>query len=202
MMAGLAGMTKPNKPALDELVAEVDVLYRYALPRVRNHHTAEDLVQETLVTAVRKFDGFEGRAALGTWLTGILRHKILDHLRHLQRHPESPASELADSADSDPTAELFTENGAWRFEPNAGLEMLDTDPGKLAERAEIRAAVRHCLDRLPGNLRRVFVLREVEDCPTDEICAAAGVTRGSLAVFMHRARQLLRVCLQKNWLNR
>jgi RNA polymerase sigma-70 factor (ECF subfamily) len=192
-------MTKPDKPTLEDLVAEADVLYRYALPRVRNHHTAEDLVQETLVTAVKKFDEFEGRAALGTWLTGILRHKILDHIRHLQRHPESPATDL-ESPETDPTAGLFTENGAWRFDPNAGLEILDTDPSQLAENAEIRAAVRHCLDRLPGNLRRVFILREIEDCPAEEVCTAAGVTRGSLAVFMHRARQMLRVCLQKSWL--
>jgi RNA polymerase sigma-70 factor (ECF subfamily) len=194
-------MTKPDKPVLEDLVAEADVLYRYALPRVRNHHTAEDLVQETLVTAVKKFDEFEGRAALGTWLTGILRYKILDHLRHLQRHPESAAAPDPDSPETDPTAEMFDENGAWRFEPNAGLEFLDIDPGQLAERAEVRVAVRHCLDRLPGNLRRVFILREIEDCGPEEVCTAAGVTRGSLAVFMHRARQLLRVCLQKNWLN-
>jgi RNA polymerase sigma-70 factor, ECF subfamily len=194
-------MTTPPKPALEELVASADLLYRYALPRVRNHHTAEDLVQDTLVTAVNKFDEFQGRAALGTWLTGILRNKILDHLRHQQRHPESPAPDHADAANTDPTAELFTECGGWSFEPNAGLDVLDTDPGQLAERAEIRTAVRQCLDRLPGNLRRVFILREIEDCPTEEVCAAAGVTRGSLAVFMHRARQLLRACLQKTWLN-
>jgi RNA polymerase sigma-70 factor (ECF subfamily) len=194
-------MSAPDKPLLDELVAEADVLYRYALPRVRDHHVAEDLVQETLVTAVRKFEVFEGRAALGTWLTGILRNKILEHLRHLRRHPESPATANESAPEADPTAELFTEYGSWRFEPNAGLEILETDPGDLAERAEIRVAVQECLDRLPGNLRKIFVLREVEGCTPEEICAAAGVARGSLAVLMHRSRQLLRACLQRNWLN-
>jgi len=194
-------MTEPLKPTLDELVAHADALYRYALPRVRSHHAAEDLVQETLITAVKKFSEFQGRAALGTWLTGILRNKILDHLRHLQRHPELPATADEDSAETDPTVEMFDANGAWKFEPSAGLDILETDPAQLADRAEIRAAVQQCLDKLPLTLRKVFVLREVEDCETEEICSAAAVTRGSVAVLLHRSRQLLRACLQRTWLN-
>ena len=194
-------MTEPIKPTLDELVAEADALYRYALPRVRSHHAAEDLVQETLITAVKKFDDFQGRAALGTWLTGILRNKILDHLRHLQRHPESPATDNENSSEADPTAEMFDANGAWKFEPSAGLEILETDPAQLADRAEIRAAVQQCLDKLPLTLRKIFVLREVEGCGCDEICTATEVARGSVAVLLHRSRQLLRACLQRTWLN-
>ena len=194
-------MTEPIKPTVEELVAHADLLYRYALPRVRSHHAAEDLVQETLITAVKKFSEFQGRAALGTWLTGILRNKILDHLRHLQRHPESPATADEDSTETDPTAEMFDANGAWKFEPSAGLDILETDPAQLADRAEIRAAVQQCLDKLPLTLRKIFVLREVEDCATEEICSAAAVTRGSVAVLLHRSRQLLRACLQRTWLN-
>ena len=193
-------MTEPIKPTVDELVAEADALYRYALPRVRSHHAAEDLVQETLITAVKKFDEFQGRAALGTWLTGILRNKILDHLRHLQRHPESPATENENSIETDPTAEMFDANGSWKFEPSAGLDILDTDPAQLADRAEIRAAVQQCVDKLPLTLRKIFVLREVEGCEADEICSAADVTHGSIAVLLHRSRQLLRACLQRTWL--
>ncbi len=193
-------MTEPIKPTLEELLAEADALYRYALPRVRSHHAAEDLVQETLITAVKKFDEFQGRAALGTWLTGILRNKILDHLRHLQRHPESPATDNENSTEADPTAEMFDANGSWKFEPSAGLDILETDPAQLADRAEIRAAVQQCVDKLPLTLRKIFVLREVEGCEADEICSAADVTRGSIAVLLHRSRQLLRACLQRTWL--
>ncbi len=200
-MTNSASMTGPIKPKLDELVDQADALYRYALPRVRSHHAAEDLVQETLVTAVKKFQEFQGRAALGTWLTGILRNKILDHLRHLKRHPEAPATAYENSPETDPTAAMFDANGAWKFEPGAGLDVLETDPAQLAERAEIRAAVQQCLDRLPLTLRKIFVLREVEGCDADDICAAAAVTRGSAAVLLHRSRQLLRACLQRTWLN-
>ena len=109
-------------------------------------------------------------------------------------------TDLSPGGEEDPTAELFTPGGSWQSDPNAGLEVLETDPSQLAERAEIRQAVRHCVDRLPGNLRKVFVLREVEDCRPEEICTATGLTRGSLAVLLHRSRQLLRACLQRTWL--
>jgi len=197
-MTDSASMTELRKPTLAKLVAEADALYRYALPRVRGHHAAEDLVQETLVTAVKKFSEFQGRAALGTWLTGILRNKILEYLRHQKRHPSAPAD---DDGDTDPTAAFYNDDGAWRLSPTAGLECLAEDPAQLVQRAEIRAAVQHCLDRLPLTLRSVFVLREVEGCATDEIGRSTGVGPGSVAVLLHRARQLLRTCLQKTWVN-
>lgn len=187
--------------ACDELVAHADVLYRYAVARVRDHHLAEDLVQETLLAAVRKPEGFEGRAKLGTWLTGILRNKILDHFRAAARNKEDSLSSLQAHADREPDDDWFGQNGAWKLDPNAGLEMLDADPGDLLERAEVLTAIRACLDRLPTSLQRLYVMREFDDCETEEICAATGVTRGSLAVLLHRSRQLLRACLQKTWLN-
>lgn len=185
---------------LDRLMAEADTLYRYAVSRVRNHHTAQDLVQETLVTACRKIGEFEGRSTLGTWLIGILRNKILDHLRRADRHPEVLVAASSEEAEDDPMDTWFTGYGAWRLDPNAGLAWLDTDPRELADRAEIRAAVQDCLDHLPGGLRRVFVLREIEDYSAGEISATTGMSRGSVAVLLHRARQFLRACLQSIWL--
>ena len=137
----------PGDSTLERLMAEADGLYRYALSRVRNHHTAQDLVQETLVTACRKMADFEGRSSLGTWLIGILRHKILDHLRRIERHPEVLGSLPMGEQGEDPGDEWFTRYGAWRLDPNAGLDLLDTDPHQLAERAEIRAAVQECRPR-------------------------------------------------------
>jgi RNA polymerase sigma-70 factor (ECF subfamily) len=188
-------------PSLDELVAEAESLYRYAVVRVRDHHLAEDLVQDTLLTAVRKFDEFQGRSALGTWLVGILRHKILDHFRAAARKREEAALSLPSDNDCDPTEEWFTGYGAWKVDPNAGLEVLDEDPRRLLERAEVLRALRACLDRLPSSLRRLYVLRELDGSPPEEICETTGVTRGSLAVLLHRARQLLRACLQRTWLS-
>lgn len=71
---------------------EANALYRYALRRVGDHQHAEDLVQECLVTAWRKQAAFDGRSTLGTWLFGIMKFKVLDHLRASSRSPTQRAA--------------------------------------------------------------------------------------------------------------
>ena len=58
-----------------------DSLFRYALSRIRNREVAEDLVQETFLAALQSYDQFQGKSTVLTWLTGILRHKVVDHQR-------------------------------------------------------------------------------------------------------------------------
>lgn len=182
----------------EEMLRHGDALLRYALSRVGgDRHTAEDLVQDTLMTACTKVDSFEGQSSVQTWLTGILRHKILDHHRWRQRHPADGLAEARQQAqDEDP---WFTQRGAWRVDPNAGLESMEADPSRAMDREELRAVLRLCIDQLPGSLHRVFVLRELEDMEPAEVCETAGISRRSLAVFMYRARQSLRQCLQERW---
>jgi RNA polymerase sigma-70 factor (ECF subfamily) len=191
----------PRKvPGLEEeaLFAHAGALLRYAAARVRDSHTAEDLVQETLVAAIGKVGEYGAQSSVRTWLLGILRHKLLDHYRWQQRHPgDQPEARLEDDA---PTEDpWFTEQGVWREDPNAGLEALDLDPSRAVERSQLRLALKHCVDHLPVRLRRVFVLRELEELEPEAVCAAASISRDSLAVFLYRARQSLRTCLQKKW---
>ncbi len=182
----------------EELLAHGDALLRYALARVGHLQTCEDLVQDTLVTAVSKLDDFAGRSSLRTWLIGILRHKILDHFRWRRRHPGDQPQHAPPDAEASEEP-WFTALGAWRTDPNAGLEVLDADPAELLQRTELRAALQGCIDRLPKGLHRVFVLRELEGLDPDEVCEATSIARGSVAVFLYRARQALRACLQKSW---
>lgn len=150
------------------------------------------------MTAVAKLSEFAAASTMQTWLVGILRHKILDHYRWKERHPAAPSR----SADGEPPGDVepwFTESGAWQVDPNEGLEALDGDPSKAIERAQLRTALQACVDRLPKGLHRVFVLRELEGLEPEAACEVAGISRESLAVFLYRARQSLRACLQKKW---
>ncbi|MFM2294939.1 MAG: hypothetical protein RLZZ350_1352 [Verrucomicrobiota bacterium] len=191
----------PLPLALDELMSHADVLYRYAITRVRDHHAAEDLVQDTLLAAVRKPENFSGQSKPGTWLVGILRNKIMDYYRAAARKREDTLTALNAHAEHEPDGDWFNRHGTWETDPNAGLDILDRDPRKLLENAEVMTAIRECMDKLPPSLRQLYALRELDDREPVEICEATGVTRGSLAVLLHRARQLLRACLQKNFLN-
>lgn len=184
---------------IEDLMSEAPRLHAQALSRLSDHHHAEDLVQETLLTAWRKRETFDGRSTLGTWLTGIMKFKILDHHRASTRAPTSNPAETPVNADgwgADPVDRLFDRHGSWKIDPNYGMELLAEAPDTLSNRSEVLAWVRRCMERLPGRLRLLFSMREVDCMTVPEAAAAAGVTAGSAAVLLTRARHQLRACLQ------
>jgi RNA polymerase sigma-70 factor, ECF subfamily len=162
-------------------------LLRYARLQLRDAHAAEDAVQETLLAALAGEAGFAGRSNLRTWLTGILKHKIVDALRRVSR--EAPLGE--DESEPDP---LFDERGHWRDAPSAW-----EDPDAALEQKEFLAALERCLAGLPQKSARAFMMREHLGFETGEICKELGVTPTHCWVLLYRARMALRECLQQNW---
>ena len=167
-----------------------DVLYRYALSRLGDPTKAEDVVQETLYSALKSYDQYAGKSTLRTWLVGILRHKIFDLIRKDSR--EKPYEDLESTDSIEP---YFDKKGHWRTFP------LDwqVNPGKAYERVEFWAVFQKCLFGLQDRFREVFTLRELEDKDADEICKTMGISSTNLWVMLYRARMQLRSCLEKNW---
>jgi RNA polymerase sigma-70 factor (ECF subfamily) len=170
--------------------AHGDRLFRYALSRIRDERAAEDLVQDCLVTALKSRDKFRGESSELTWMIGILRNKIFEHLRRQAR--EAP---LGPDDDSDREDELFDGTGHWK-EAVAPADW-GGEPHRRAESAEFSAALRNCLDALTPNVARAFVLREMEGVEHQECAEAMGVPPGRLAVLLYRARMRLRRCLER-----
>jgi RNA polymerase sigma-70 factor (ECF subfamily) len=177
--------------------AELDTHRRYLLRvaqlQLRDEALAEDVVQETLVAALSARDGFSGRSSLKTWLTGILKHKIVDAIRQKQRQPIIMATfeEETDLDDFDP---LFKDNGGWAAPPADW-----GDPENALSRREFMDVMEACLEKLPANTARVFVMREVMELASDEICKELTITTNNLWVILYRARMALRQCLEQNW---
>jgi RNA polymerase sigma-70 factor (ECF subfamily) len=168
-----------------------DYLFRFALSRLSGEtELARDLVQDTLLAAWQGRAGFAGRAAVRTWLTGILKHKLIDHIRAQIRERD-----MHEAAETDPTSDWFGADGHWQQAPKAW----QANPESLCEDADFRRTLQHCLDALPPQQRHVFVLRELEGEGSEAICKACGVTATHLYVLMHRARMALRACLEFNW---
>jgi len=165
------------------------VLYSYAVSRVRDPHAAEDLVQETLLAAIASAGSFGGASSERTWLIGILRHKLVDHLRRRLR--ERPPVESA----RDGMADLFDGRGHWRTAPSKW----GGDPHALAEDAEFLAALDRCLSRLPARTAHLFWLREAEGVETAELCERLDVSPTNVWAMLHRARCGLRECLRLHW---
>jgi RNA polymerase sigma-70 factor (TIGR02943 family) len=170
-----------------------DCLYRYALLRVRQPEIAEDLVQDTFLAAVRTAQNFRGQSAERSWLCGILKNKICDYFRKLGR--ETPFSDLEFLADE--LSHKFVPQGYWNHEEGP-LEW-KPEVEVVMHRTEFWEIMTHCLSRLPKRIADVFMLREIDELKTDEICQYLNITPNNLCVMLHRARMALRECLETNW---
>jgi RNA polymerase sigma-70 factor (TIGR02943 family) len=164
-------------------------LLRYARLQLRNEAWAEDAVSETLLAALERPRSFDGRAQLRTWLVGILKHKVVDALRRHQR--EVCLAQDDDGEDLDEL--LFQADGHFRERP-----MDWGDPQARLGQLQFIHILEACVERLPAQTGRVFLMREWLELETDEICKELGLTPTNLWVILHRARLKLRECLQLN----
>jgi len=179
----------------DQINAHRGYLLRVAQLQLRDQDLAEDVVQETLVAALAG-SGFSGKSSLKTWLTGILKHKIVDAIRHKQREPQAVASfgSLDAELDIDAFDALFGEKGGWDAPPADW-----GDPEESLNRHQFMEIMDFCLEKLPPNTARVFMMREVMELETEEICKELTITANNLWVILYRARMALRQCLEQNW---
>lgn len=172
-----------------------DFLYRYALIRLRDSMLAEDMVQETLLAAIQSKDGYRGRSSEKTWLTGILKHKIIDHLRNAQREhawTDENAQEIDDLQD------MFDAKGRWRIDISQWSE-----PDLSLERDDFWKIFVDCLQRLPRKMADALLLREMDGLETDTICQVlGGYTTNNVWVMLSRARMRMRRCLDTEWFER
>lgn len=187
---------QPTKDDVANWLAEHgDALFRYAMKRVGDRDLAEDLVQDTFVAALRAADDFQGRSQVQTWLIGILRHKIADHMRKLARQRQRDAKHREESVQSD----VF-HNGHWRVGlkpwPNHAIA---ADPAQSVEMQEFWSVLDSCREKLPAKLAAAFRMRDLEQLPMADICETLEITATNLSVRLHRARVLLRECLDQNW---
>ena len=194
-----------NSTVKDPRVAEIEshrpYLVRYALAQLRDREAAEEAVQEALLAALEGLARFDGRSTLRTWLTSILRFKVIDsqrraiaERRHVEHTDSGAAYGVAAEGDGDPWLdELFDASGHWREAPQAW-----SNPEASLEQRRFWEAFERCLDRLPKAAGRVFFKREVMGEDTRAICDSEGITESNCWVILHRARLSLRACLEKS----
>ncbi len=169
-----------------------DVLVRYAMLRLGDPHLSEDLVQETFLAALKARDTFKGASSERTWLVGILKHKIFDYYR--QKGREIPVGE-GESLQPGGEATFFNQDGMWKDGP----EEWGGDPAALFGKKEFLAQVTKCVSGLTPRLAHAFTLREIDGQESKEICKVLGVSETNLWVILHRARMLMRRCLEIHW---
>lgn len=177
-----------------------DYLFRYAVVRLRDESLAEDCVQETLLSAIQSLRGYGGRATERTWLTGILKHKIIDHFRRSVR--EQPIIE--EETDLSGLDNFFNQSGRWKDHWHNDFEPVDwrVTPEAATEQTEFFKTFHGCMGKLPERVAGVFALREMDGLDTETICEVLRLTASNFWVMMHRARMNLRRCMELNWFKR
>lgn len=186
----------PHSPAPGELEAYRAYLYRYALLQVRDTNRAEDVVQETLLAAIESGDGYAGRSSLKTWLTGILKHKIVDLFRRQSRETPAPAAPAGEEDDREFTDHFFDQarRDHWSAAPPTW-----EDPERSLEQKRFWETFERCTARLPPQAAQVFAMREFMGMGTEDICKELGITPTNCWVILYRARMGLRECLETTW---
>ena len=167
-------------------------LMRYAVFQLRDPSLAEDAVQDTIIAALAQRASFEGRSQLRTWLTSILKHKIVDIVRKRARGLPADAMQLGDEDGSSDA--WFTEQGRW-IDPPADWGL----PDAALDSKQFWLVYRKCCQRMPERHALVFSMREVMDMSTDEICKKLDISTSNLHVILYRARLSLRSCMTKKW---
>lgn len=185
-----------NKVNPHEWVSEhADYLYAYAISRVNDEEQAKDLVQETFLAALEKVDKFEGKSLERTWLTAILRNKIIDVYR---KKSSGLVSTEVIQAEHDQSDFFDPNDGHWTRERAPKTFGIDNhDP--IADK-EFNQILMLCMKKLPALWMSVFTMKHMDEETTDVICSELKLTSANFWVIIHRTKLNLRACLQKNWI--
>ncbi len=171
-----------------------DILYRFALVRIQNPTIAEDLVQETFVAALKSQSSFRDESSQQTWLIGILKHKIIDYFRSRKRTISLEETDFSclntDEELSRPPLQKIS------------CKEWDISPEKIVEDTAFSETLQKCLGHLSEKTKQLFLMREVDEVDSEELCKIFNVTPTNLWVMLYRIRNQLRKCLQKNWFNK
>jgi len=177
----------------EQIVSLRDYLLKFARLQLRNDAWAEDAVSETVLAALAKPQAFGNRSQLKTWLVGILKHKVVDALRH--HHREISGLENFEDDNADPLEAIAFKGDGHFSEPPADWG----NPEQQASSQQFFVILEACTSKLPAAQGRLFLMREWLELSSEEICKELKLTPTNLYVQLHRARLRLRECLELNW---
>lgn len=181
--------TTPGNKEISLWVTEYgDTLYSWAVHNTADGEVAQDLVQETFLSALQNINGFKGEGSPKTWLFSILKNKMLDYFRQTARRKIESLDQSVDSFDQD---------GRWRkeFRPH---EWSETEK-HLLDKPEFNKVLSHCINNLPEGWSACIHLKYLSEKDSEEICQQLHITTSNLWQILHRAKLSLRNCLEKNW---
>ena len=186
---GLAAQVRAGNRTAIQTVVETYLaqILRAARGAGLDPQQAEDVTQATFTTFIETAPRFEGRSSVRTWLFGILYKKIAEARRARQR--DRQLNEIDETFER-----RFDASGSWSRPP----QPIDT----ALHHKEVETEIFACLDAAPLRQTLAFILREVEELSTEDICHVLGITRTNLGVMLYRVRNRVRDCLESKGVRR
>lgn len=164
----------------------------FAQQQIGNPAVAEDCVQEAFLSAIKNQQAFKGQAAFKTWVFVILKNKIVDYFRQENKEREFFNKDI----EYDEQQTLFNPRGHWLKEQRPSRWC---DTSELTLNEDFWCVFNACLEHLPAEQSRIFMMREFIGLTSAEICDHLTITESKLYVVLYRARLKLRHCIDKRW---
>ncbi len=171
-----------------------DYLYSLAYLKTSSREDAEDLVQDTFLAAFRAKDGYRGESAEKTWLTAILKNKLVDYYR--KKNSQQPLESYIQETASSFNNSVFDEHNFGRFKNLIRPNYFSKSGEEYLLGNEFQRILEDCILKMPSKLRSVFVAKYIEEEESDQICKAHNISSSNYWVVIHRSKIVLRACLE------
>ncbi len=170
--------------------AYADYLYNFAVSRLNDEDLAKDLVQDTFIAGIQGLENFKGNSSVKTWLTSILKRKIIDIWRQKETRKTETFSTYFKQG-------FMGESWLENQKPKGRIAEIE----EVLENDELRAAIGECMQQLPSKYKSVFMDKMIDEKDSEEICKENDITPSNFWVIIHRAKLQMRECLEKTWFN-
>lgn len=172
-----------------------DELFSWALYKTSSKETAEDLVQETFLAAFHKLDTFQGKSQPKTWLFSILNNKVIDYYRLSAKTTKQNFS-LSEKSGYELSDGLFNDTENWK---NNDINPIWDQEEELLDNPEFNNMMQDCMDDLPHKWKYAVTSKYLTEKNADEICQELEITVSNYWQIVHRAKLLLKKCLEIKW---
>ena len=160
-------------------------LLRFAHHRLHDHYWSEDLVQESLLAVLEAPDRFRGTSSLLTYVTSILKFKIIDHFRKQIRLHEIPSQDATEQ-------DLDNIMMRGRYGVDQSSLCQEFNPLHALEQKKFFTQLEHALSDFSEKNAMAFTMADCFEITNDEICKQLNISKNNLMVTIHRVRQGLR----------
>jgi RNA polymerase sigma-70 factor (TIGR02943 family) len=174
-----------------------DKMYSWAYYKTSSKETAEDLVQDTFLSAYTNLSGFKGESNPKTWLFSILNNKISDFYRKKLRTPTILEQLQSDQSADHIFSVTFDNNDNWEKEQKP--QGWGKDEENMLDNNEFNDVLQECLKKLPAQWLSAVELKYIQGKKGEEICQELGIAATNYWQILHRAKLQLRKCLELKW---